>query len=181
LILNLYRQELATTNNINLKPVILFKAKKTIKESEQNKINFHKLVDEMSATLVDLIRNTATVPIIQKAFKFFDAQTPSITSSEIAKRIKSNFKFENCISANNDEEAELNQIRLNTLEDENNPIRAIFAVQKLNEGWDVLNLFDIVRLYEGQNTGGTNTTVGATTLSEAQLIGRGARYFPLTL
>ena len=181
LILNLYRQELATTNNINLKPVILFKAKKTIKESEQNKINFHKLVDEMSATLVDQIRNTATVPIIQKAFKFFDAQTPSTTSSEIAKRIKSNFKFENCISANNDEEAELNQIRLNTLEDENNPIRAIFAVQKLNEGWDVLNLFDIVRLYEGQNTGGTNTTVGATTLSEAQLIGRGARYFPFAL
>jgi len=181
LILNLYRQELATTNNINLKPVILFKAKKTIKESEQNKINFHKLVDEMSATLVDQIRNTATVPIIQKAFKFFDSHTPSITSSEIAKRIKSNFKFENCISANNDEEAELNQIRLNTLEDENNPIRAIFAVQKLNEGWDVLNLFDIVRLYEGQNTGGTNTTVGATTLSEAQLIGRGARYFPFTL
>jgi len=181
LILNLYRQELATTNNINLKPVILFKAKKTIKESEQNKINFHKLVDEMSATLVDQIRKTATVTIIQKAFKFFDSQTPSITSSEIAKRIKSNFKFENCISANNDEEAELNQIRLNTLEDENNPIRAIFAVQKLNEGWDVLNLFDIVRLYEGQNTGGTNTTVGATTLSEAQLIGRGARYFPFAL
>lgn len=181
LILNLYRQELATTNNINLKPVILFKAKKTIKESEQNKINFHKLVDEMSATLVDQIRKTATVPIIHKAFKFFDAQSPSITSSEIAKRIKSNFKFENCISANNDEEAELNQIRLNTLEDENNPIRAIFAVQKLNEGWDVLNLFDIVRLYEGQNTGGTNTTVGATTLSEAQLIGRGARYFPFAL
>lgn len=181
LILNLYRQELATANNINLKPVILFKAKKTIKESEHNKVNFHKLIDEMSATLVEQIRNTATVPIVQNAFTFFDAQTPTITSSEIAKRIKSNFKFENCISANNDEEAELNQIRLNTLEDENNPIRAIFAVQKLNEGWDVLNLFDIVRLYEGQNTGGTNTTVGATTLSEAQLIGRGARYFPFAL
>ena len=30
LILNLYRQELATANNINLKPVILFKAKKKI-------------------------------------------------------------------------------------------------------------------------------------------------------
>ena len=181
LILNLYRQELATAHNINLKPVILFKAKKTIKESEQNKVNFHKLIDEMSATMVDQIRSTSTVPVVQKAFSFFDSQTPVITSAQIAKRIKSNFKFENCISANNDEEAELNQIRLNTLEDENNPIRAIFAVQKLNEGWDVLNLFDIVRLYEGQNTGGTNTTVGATTLSEAQLIGRGARYFPFSL
>ena len=179
LILNLYRQELATVNNINLKPVILFKAKKTIKESEQNKVNFHNLIDLLSAQTIEQIRNTATVSIIQKAFTFFDKK--NISASEIAKRIKSNFRFENCISANNDEEAEKNQLLLNTLEDENNPIRAVFAVQKLNEGWDVLNLFDIVRLYEGQNTGGTNTTVGATTLAEAQLIGRGARYFPFAL
>lgn len=179
LILNLYRQELATANNINLKPVILFKAKKTIKESEQNKVNFHNLIDLMSAQTIEKIRNTATVSIIQKAFTFFDNK--NIAASEISKRIKSNFRFENCISANNDEEAEKNQLLLNTLEDENNPIRAVFAVQKLNEGWDVLNLFDIVRLYDGQNTGGSNTKIGATTLSEAQLIGRGARYFPFAL
>jgi len=179
LILNLYRQELATSNNINLKPVILFKAKKTIKESEQNKLDFHKLIDLMSEQLVDQIRNSATVSIVQKAFNFFDSI--NISSTEISRRIKSNFRLENCISANNDEEAEKNQLLLNTLEDENNPIRAVFAVQKLNEGWDVLNLYDIVRLYEGQNTGGTNTTVGATTLAEAQLIGRGARYFPFAI
>jgi len=179
LILNLYRQELATAHNVNLKPVILFKAKKTIKESEQNKVNFHNIIEDLSAQLVDQIRNTATVSVVQKAFNFFDSI--NISSAEIARRLQSNFRFENCISANNDEEAEKNQLLLNTLEDENNPIRAVFAVQKLNEGWDVLNLFDIVRLYEGQNTGGTNTTVGATTLSEAQLIGRGARYFPFTL
>ena len=29
-----------------------------------------------------------------------------------------------------------------------NGIRAIFAVDMLNEGWDVLNLYDIVRLYD---------------------------------
>jgi type III restriction enzyme len=179
LILNLYRQELATSKDINLKPVILFKAKKTIKESEQNKANFHKLIDEFSAEMVKNIQKTSTVAIVQKAFAFFESK--NLSSSEIAKRIKSNFKEENCISANNDKEAELNQIHLNTLEDENNPIRAVFAVQKLNEGWDVLNLFDIVRLYEGQNTGGSNTTIGKTTLSEAQLIGRGARYFPFAL
>lgn len=179
LILNLYRQELATSKDINLKPVILFKAKRTIKESEQNKLNFHKLINEFSEELVENIQKTSTVAIVQKAFVFF--KNKNFSSIEIAKRIKANFKEENCISANNDKEAELNQIRLNTLEDENNPIRAVFAVQKLNEGWDVLNLFDIVRLYEGQNTGGTNTTIGKTTLSEAQLIGRGARYFPFTL
>lgn len=179
LLLNLYRQELATSKDINLKPVILFKAKQTIKESEQNKLNFHKLIDDFSSKMVENIQKTSTVQIIQKAFDFF--KTKKLSSNEIVKRIKSNFKEENCISANNDKEAALNQIRLNTLEDENNPIRAVFAVQKLNEGWDVLNLFDIVRLYEGQNTGGSNTRIGKTTLSEAQLIGRGARYFPFKL
>jgi len=177
LILNLYRQELATSNNINLKPVILFKAKRTIIESEQNKENFHKLIDNFSETMVEKIKNTSTVPIVQKAFRFFEAK--GISASEIVKRTQSNFRFENCLSANNDAEAEQNQILLNTLEDENNPIRAIFAVQKLNEGWDVLNLFDIVRLYEGRD--GKYGKPGKTTIAEAQLIGRGARYYPFAL
>ncbi|PKM71264.1 MAG: type III deoxyribonuclease [Firmicutes bacterium HGW-Firmicutes-17] len=177
LILNLYRQELATSNNINLKPVILFKAKKTIKESEQNKENFHKLIDNFSVAMVEKIQKTSTVSIVQKAFRFFE--TKGISANEIVKRIQANFRFENCLSANNDAEAEQNQILLNTLEDENNPIRAVFAVQKLNEGWDVLNLFDIVRLYEGRD--GRENKPGKTTLSEAQLIGRGARYFPFAL
>jgi type III restriction enzyme len=177
LILNLYRQELATSNNINLKPVILFKAKKTIKESEQNKENFHKLIDNISVTLIEKIKKTSTVPIVGKAFKYFEAK--GISATEIVKRIQVNFKFENCLSANNDAEAEQNQILLNTLEDENNPIRAVFAVQKLNEGWDVLNLYDIVRLYEDRD--GKDGNPGKTTLSEAQLIGRGARYYPFAL
>ena len=179
LILNLYRQELATTNNINLKPVILFKAKRTIQESELNKEKFHQLIENISEAKIDYIHQTSTVSIVQKAFKFF--KTKNISSNEIVKRLQNNFKVENCLSANNDAEAEQNQILLNTLEDENNPIRAIFAVQKLNEGWDVLNLFDIVRLYEGQNSGGSNNSVGKTTLAEAQLIGRGARYYPFSL
>ncbi|MFN4233718.1 MAG: DEAD/DEAH box helicase family protein [Bacteroidia bacterium] len=177
LILNLYRQELATSHNINLKPVILFKAKKTIKESEQNKEKFHKLIDDFSVAMVEKIQKTSTVPIVQKAFRFFENK--GISYNEIVKRIQANFRFENCLSANNDAEAEQNQILLNTLEDENNPIRAVFAVQKLNEGWDVLNLFDIVRLYEDRD--GKDGKPGKTTISEAQLIGRGARYYPFAL
>ncbi len=179
IILNQYRQELATKQNINLKPVILFKAKQTIKESEQNKLNFHYLIDNLDGATIENIRNTSTVAIVQKAFSFFDSI--HLSDNELARRLKSNFRPENCLSANDDKEAEANQIRLNTLEDANNPIRAIFAVQKLNEGWDVLNLFDIVRLYEGQNSGGSNKTFGKTTVAEAQLIGRGARYFPFIL
>ncbi|MCF8054165.1 MAG: DEAD/DEAH box helicase family protein [Deltaproteobacteria bacterium] len=177
LILNLYRQELATSNNINLKPVILFKAKKTIKKSEQNKENFHRLIDDFSVAMLEKIEKTSTVPIVQKAFQFFAAK--GISAREIVQRLQANFRWENCLSANNDAEAEQNQILLNTLEDENNPIRAVFAVQKLNEGWDVLNLFDIVRLYEDRD--GRDGKPGKTTLAEAQLIGRGARYYPFAL
>lgn len=177
LILNLYRQELATSNGVNLKPVVLFKAKRTIVESEKNKEDFHKLIDNLSATEIEKVRKSSTVPIIKKAFQFFE--TKGINVEEIVARTQSNFKAENCLSANNDAEAEKNQILLNSLEDENNPIRAVFAVQKLNEGWDVLNLFDIVRLYEGRD--GKGNSPGKTTISEAQLIGRGARYFPFKL
>ncbi len=127
--------------------------------------------------MVEKIQKTSTVPIVQKAFRFFEAK--GISANEIVKRIQANFKPENCLSANNDAEAEQNPILLNTLEDENNPIRAVFAVQKLNEGWDVLNLFDIVRLYEGRD--GRENRPGKTTLAEAQLIGRGARYYPFAL
>ncbi|MGB6094504.1 MAG: DEAD/DEAH box helicase family protein [Moheibacter sp.] len=177
LILNLYRQELATSHNINLKPVVLFKAKKTISESEENKKRFHLLIENLFAAQIDKIRKTSTIDIVQKAFAFFVEK--GISDNEIVRRTQNNFREENCLSANNDAEAERNQILLNTLEDENNPIRAIFAVQKLNEGWDVLNLFDIVRLYEGRD--GREGKPGRTTIAEAQLIGRGARYFPFRL
>jgi type III restriction enzyme len=49
----------------------------------------------------------------------------------------------------------------------------------LNEGWDVLNLFDIVRLYNTRDA--KDGKPGRTTISEAQLIGRGARYCPFQI
>lgn len=174
LILNEYRQILATSNNINLKPVILFKAKRTIKESEENKIRFHGIIETLGSEDLEKLRKTSQVEIVSKAFNLFKKLGYSL--DQIVEKIQSDFKEENCISANNDKEAASNQILLNTLEDENNPIRAVFAVQKLNEGWDVLNLFDIVRLYDTRD--GKDGKPGKTTISEAQLIGRGARYFP---
>lgn len=84
-----------------------------------------------------------------------------------------------CLSVNDEKAAEEQQLVVNSLEDADNPYRAIFEVRKLDEGWDVLNLFDIVRLYETRQSGGEGTS--ATTVSEAQLIGRGARYCPFAV
>ncbi|MDU4838903.1 MAG: restriction endonuclease, partial [Streptococcus salivarius] len=68
---------------------------------------------------------------------------------------------------------------LNSLESPSNLYRVIFAVAKLTEGWDVLNLYDIVRISSlGKMTDKKDTK---STNSEAQLIGRGARYNPFPL
>ena len=90
--------------------------------------------------------------------------------------LKVDFSPDKVVNVNKIEDLQKRQIQLNTLEERNNEIRVIFAVDKLNEGWDVLNLFDIVRLYDTRD--GKGNKVGKTTMQEAQLIGRGARYFP---
>ena len=175
LILNQYKEQVAANNGINLKPVILFKAQRTIAQSQENKANFHKLIDELTADQIDSFRGS-DIEIVQRAFRFFDEK---MTTEALVQRLKSVFREEHCLSVNDENEKETYQLRLNNLEDKRNPIRAIFAVQKLNEGWDVLNLFDIVRCYEARDSG--KNKIGKTTISEAQLIGRGARYFPFVL
>ncbi len=176
LILNQYKQEVAAKYRINLKPVILFKAQRTIEQSKQVKAEFHKLIDGLTAKQIARIRKS-NIPLVQRAFRFFD--TNGIGDEQLVERLKREFHPDFCLSVNDEQEKENYQILVNTLEDPRNRIRAIFAVQKLNEGWDVLNLFDIVRCYETRDSG--KGKIGATTLSEAQLIGRGARYFPFVL
>ena len=169
IILHYYKQTVATNNGIQLKPVILFKSKK-ICESIENKDEFHKLIENLTGTQIKTIRQSSEVSIIKRAFRYFDEQ--QISSDKIARFLRENFEEKYCLAVNSKEERIDYQLEVNRLED--NAIRAIFAVQMLSEGWDVLNLFDIVRCYD---TSSTNTT----TTAEAQLIGRGARYFPFTL
>jgi len=175
-ILSQYKQEVAAKHRINLKPVILFKAQKTIAQSKENKANFHKLIERLSGKDIERIHQKSDIPLVRSAFAFFDENR--ITSAQLAERLRREFDESRCISVNEEKEKENQQILLNTLEDKDNRIRAIFAVQKLNEGWDVLNLFDIVRCYTTRDSKAGKP--GKTTLAEAQLIGRGARYFPFT-
>ncbi len=174
IILSQYRQEVAGKNGLNLKPVILFKAQRTIADSEANKKLFHEIIDDLKPDDIVNIRKRSNVPVLQKAFNFF--KDNKITDAILVKKLKDGFAENKTLSVNEEQEKEKYQLLLNSLEDKDNKIRAIFAVQKLNEGWDVLNLFDIVRLYDTRD--GKNNRPGKTTISEAQLIGRGARYYP---
>lgn len=174
-ILHYYKQSVAIENRIQLKPIILFKGK-TISDSEKNKADFHKLMESLTRNDIDRIRRSE-VPIIKQAFRFFKKYKTG--SEKLARDLKAAFHERYCLAVNSKIEREKYQVEVNRLEEENNPIRAIFAVQMLSEGWDVLNLFDIVRCYDTGSTG--HNKIGKATIAEAQLIGRGARYYPFAL
>ena len=177
-LLSQYRLKVFQDNRLNIKPVILLKSHR-IKDNANNMAAFISGISALTGTktqeVFDTIRGQA--PIMQEAYEYFVKN--GISFDQLAQEIKEDFSAIHCISANEDKEIEKNQLILNSLEDIDNPYRAVFAVDKLNEGWDVLNLFDIVRLYETRD--GKNGKPGAGTISEAQLIGRGARYCPFRI
>lgn len=177
-LLSQYRLKVFQDNRLNIKPVILLKSHR-IKDNANNMAAFISGISALTGTKIQEVFNTirGQAPIMQEAYEYFVKN--GITFDQLAQEIKEDFSAIHCISANEDKEIEKNQLILNSLEDADNPYRAVFAVDKLNEGWDVLNLFDIVRLYETRD--GKNGKPGAGTISEAQLIGRGARYCPFRI
>lgn len=133
--------------------------------------NFIERVKNLRGEHLRALSEKNSDEIIRRAFEYF--ATKGITFDGLAAELRDEFSAERCISANDDKDADKNQILLNTLEDSSDPYRAVFEVKKLDEGWDVLNLFDIVRLYETRSSNDT--------ITEAQLIGRGARYCPFQI
>ena len=181
-ILSQYRRKIAEKYKLHLKPVILFKSK-SIKESKENYERFLAKIKSLTTNDIQKISSRAKGTDLEKIFNYF--QKENISFDNLIRELQEDFAEAKVMlldSKNIDEEK---QLKLNSLESKNNEIRAIFAVNMLNEGWDVLNLFDIVRLYntrDGEWDKRLNKyKPGETTIGEAQLIGRGARYFPFQL
>ena len=176
IMLSQYRLKVFQDNRLSIKPVVLFKSAKKA-DSKKNMEDFLKKIATISGSELQRISELTDNETLKEAYAYF--QKNGITFDQLAQELREDFSEAHCISANDDKEAEQKQIALNSLEDANNPYRAIFEVKKLDEGWDVLNLFDIVRLYETRQSGGKK--ISASTVSEAQLIGRGARYCPFQI
>ncbi len=181
-ILSQYRRKIAEKNKIYLKPVILFKSK-SIKESKENYDNFLRKIKNLTSKDIQEISSRAKGTDLERAFNYF--QKENITFDNLIRELQEDFAEEKVMLLDSENIDEEKQLKLNSLENRNNEIRAIFAVNMLNEGWDVLNLFDIVRLYDTRD-GRWDRRMdrykpGPTTMGEAQLIGRGARYFPFKL
>ncbi|MFP6250430.1 DEAD/DEAH box helicase family protein [Helicobacter pylori] len=166
---SLYKELLAQHHNIeNFKPCILFKSER-IEDSKENQERFNTFLENLSPLDLGNFFNYSHNAFFKDAKNFFDKQhyTPNLTAF-----LQTKFKKSTQINTNNEKELEKGMLLLNSLEDRDNPKRVIFSVDKLNEGWDVLNLFDIVRL--------KNKASQKDTTKDAQLIGRGARYYPFS-
>lgn len=176
IMLSQYRLKVFQDNRLLAKPVVLFKAAK-IADSKQFMADFLEKIASLSGSELQRISELTDNETLNEAYAYF--KNNGISFDQLAQELREDFSAAHCISANDDKEADQKQIALNSLEDANNPYRAIFEVKKLDEGWDVLNLFDIVRLYETRQSGGKK--ISPATVSEAQLIGRGARYCPFQI
>ncbi len=197
LLLNWYRYAIATKYGIaNFKPVILFRSK-SIEESRADYQKFLELCKNVKPEDFDFAKKLSKIKSDEKDPYNLDGRIferiaiylkeNNISFETVAQYIRENFKERNLIITNSrdgtktKERTTSEQDRLlNSLEDSNNHIRAIFTVQRLTEGWDVLNLYDIVRLYEGRDMDFHNKKAGSSTTSEVQLIGRGVRYYPFS-
>ncbi|GAA7702720.1 DEAD/DEAH box helicase family protein [Helicobacter pylori] len=166
---SLYKELLAQHHNIeNFKPCILFKSER-IEDSKKNQERFNAFLENLSPLDLENFFHYSRNAFFKAAKSFFDEQkhTPNLVAL-----LQNKFKESVQINTNNEKELEKGMLLLNSLEDRDNPKRVIFSVDKLNEGWDVLNLFDIVRL--------KNKASQKDTTKDAQLIGRGARYYPFS-
>lgn len=175
-LLSQYRRKVFEKYKKLIKPVILFKSK-TIKESQSFFEEFAEGIKKLKVSDLEKIKNSNPDEAIAKVFQYLEYN--NISLENLITELKEDFSEEKLISVNSKNESEEKQLAVNSLEDEENEYRAVFAVDKLNEGWDVLNLFDIVRLYDTRDA--KKGKPGKTTMAEAQLIGRGARYCPFQI
>lgn len=177
MLLSQYRRKIFEKYGKLVKPVILFKSR-TIKDSKIFYDRFQENINKLTAKDLKALKDNPDLDaVLQDAFTYLEEE--EIELGNFVRELKEDFSNEKCLVINSKNESEEKQIAVNTLEDPDNEYRGIFAVNKLNEGWDVLNLFDIVRLYNTRDA--RKGKPGKTTMSEAQLIGRGARYCPFRL
>lgn len=173
-LLSQYKRKLFSSIHQDIKPVMMLKSK-TIADNKKFYDEFINTIKRLSVEDIERIEANAKGDM-KDVFSYIAEN--EIELENLLLEIKEDFKEENLLLVDGNNISPDKQLKLNSLEAKDNEFRVVFAVDMLNEGWDVLNLFDIVRLYETRDSG--HGKVGKTTMQEAQLIGRGARYMPFT-
>ncbi len=173
ILINQYRYEIGLNNNINVTPKILFKSQGKIKDLEKEKKEVLNVISNLNLLKLDEVLNNSNLSYFLKLKSYLNNKTKK---EDFISLIKKQFNDTSSLIIHSDDKEKNKKMEIANNLDNNGNIRMIFAINMLNEGWDVLSLFDIVKL----DSPTYKKEKGKTTTSEVQLIGRGARIFPYT-
>jgi type III restriction enzyme len=179
-----YRRLLAEREmKVDMKPIVLIKSVK-IAQSVEDRAFFDAVISSLRPDDLNRLKELAKQNInheheilndmfawLKEAKNGFVTQGDWEGLNKFVSEIRASFAHDNTLIYNSQkkEKAEL----LPLLDSPRNTIRAIFSVNALNEGWDVLSLYDIIHFDISESK--------KVSLQDIQLIGRGARYFPYEL
>lgn len=182
-----YRRLLAErVMGVSIKPIVLIKSVK-IAQSEEDRKFFDSVIGSLRPEDLDRLKELSIRnhlddrrehEILTDMFAWLKNPKSGLVSQgdweglkAFTAEIRASFSHDNTLIYNSQkkEKAEL----LPLLDDPRNTIRAIFSVNALNEGWDVLSLYDIVHFDISE--------AKKVSLQDIQLIGRGARLCPYEL
>ncbi|MFT4148018.1 MAG: DEAD/DEAH box helicase family protein [Micrococcaceae bacterium] len=169
--------------NKHMTPIVLVKSTGIAKSEEDRKF-FDEVISSIRLEDLERLKSITEYDtghtIIKNMFDWLERQgkdnpyTPAggvESLKAFIADIRVNFAHSNTLIYNSKtkERADL----LVNLDSPRNTIRAIFSVNALNEGWDVLGLYDIIHFDISETK--------KVSLQDIQLIGRGARYNPFDL
>lgn len=179
-----YRRLLAEREmDVFISPIVLIKSVK-IAQSEEDRKFFDSVIGSLRPDDLNRLKELSKGgknrehEILSDMFKWLASPKAGLVSQgdweglkAFTAEIRASFAHDNTLIYNSQkkEKAEL----LPLLDSPRNTIRAIFSVNALNEGWDVLSLYDIVHFDISE--------AKKVSLQDIQLIGRGARYCPYEL
>lgn len=179
-----YRRLFALTEmNMKFTPIVLIKSIK-IAQSEEDRAFFHQVISSLHRDDFEHLKEMSKhkQDLFDEQHRFIEQMFDWIGKNLINQgdkdglqtfinHIKESFSEHQTFVYNSKEKS--NADKLLNLDTERNTIRAIFSVNALNEGWDVLGLFDIIHFDISSSK--------KVSLQDIQLIGRGARLKPYQL
>lgn len=151
-------------------PVVLLKSRR-IADSEKDREFFNQVVANFRVSDLEKLKKVQSDPYGLIGDMFKQLGSLGISLEEFVATIRSDFSPHNTLIYNSQKKE--TPWQLAELDNPRNRIRAVFSVNALNEGWDVLSLFDIIHF----DISAEKKVASA----DIQLIGRGARYCPFTL
>lgn len=175
--------------NVQINPIILIKSTK-IAKSEEDREFFHRVINSLKNSDLDHLKNfdrnmqqsldinNDNSRFIAQMFSWLKSKKSMLVSTHdtdglnsFIAEIKMRFREDNSMTYNSQKKERADLLPL--LDSPLNVMRAIFSVNALNEGWDVLSLFDIIHFDISE--------AKKVSLQDIQLIGRGARLCPYKL